>query len=130
MAKVYCECKFKSNEYFGLYPPTLKNTIQFVHTCSKPTELVWRSTLKKCPECWGLFSSPWSEMCRDCWHECHPGIPFQGWSWATRIDQEFRKKLLDTRPTVCHTQGSGGSHAHLPGHLQTAAANKKTNQHH
>jgi hypothetical protein len=97
-SKVFCTCKYKSNEYRGLHPPTLKNHIQYVHAlCGKPTELVWRRWLRACVVCWGLYSSPWSLTCRACHREEYgTDAPFKGWGWARKVDEEFHRRLLDT----------------------------------
>lgn len=114
--KAYCECRLPANEYYGLHTLTKRNTIQYVHSCGRPTEAVWRSWIRKCQVCWGLFSSPWSVLCKVCHTEEHPtGGPFQGWAWARMHDDEYRKKLLDAGARLRYAQEVEGQTPHAPG---------------
>lgn len=108
VAKAYCECKFKENAYFGLVGAgeTKESSIQWVHwPCGKPTEMVWRAWLKRCPECWAAFSSPWSPICKGCHQEAHgTSVPFRGWAWGRKVHQEFHEKLLASSRAMRYSQ--------------------------
>lgn len=116
--KAFCECKFKSNEFYGLIGPGETKPpprIQWVHACGKPTEEVWRHWLRKCEVCWGLFSSPWSTLCKACHVEEHgAGVTFRGWAWARMHDDEYRKKLLDAGAAMRYAQEVEGQTPHAP----------------
>jgi hypothetical protein len=82
-------------------PETRKGTIQWVHLCGKPTRMVWESWIKSCAICIGRFSSPWSSICRECHAEEGSG-PYRGWQWAFKLDQEFRRRMLDSGRKMWH----------------------------
>lgn len=113
--KAFCECKFKANEFYGLIGASEtkgRPGIQYVHTCGRPTEMVWRGWLRKCATCWGLFSSPWSVLCKTChMEECGAGATFHGWAWARMEDEKYRRKLLDAGARLRYDTEVGASHA-------------------
>jgi hypothetical protein len=81
--KVYCQCKPNDGAYCEVSRErTKKGTIQYVHhTCRKPTKTVWNAWKARCPECLGIFSSPWETICKDCWVDSgKPLSTYRSWS--------------------------------------------------
>lgn len=61
-----------------------------VHSCGKPSFVIWQEHEKYCDECGRSFSSPWETLCE----ECCPG-EWVGWERARQLDSLSRAMVLD-----------------------------------